>query len=66
MNNACSLSAAPVYRLYGIEALSASEIPGLGKLVDSTLGYYIRVGPHVSDPDYWKTFLDYADRHFRK
>jgi len=59
-------AAAPVYRLYGIEALSASEMPGLGKLMDSTLGYYIRVGPHVSDPDYWKTFLDYADRHFRK
>ncbi|HEV3028647.1 MAG TPA: acetylxylan esterase [Planctomycetota bacterium] len=59
-------AAAPVYRLYGIEALDVSELPPLGKLVKSTLGYYIRVGPHVSDPDYWKIFLDYADRHFKK
>ncbi|HZE98526.1 MAG TPA: acetylxylan esterase [Planctomycetota bacterium] len=59
-------AAAPVYKLYGIDALATSELPPVGKLVDSTLGYYIRTGPHVSDPDYWKIFLDYADRHFKK
>ena len=59
-------AAAPVYRLYGIDALAAAERPPVGTLVDSTLGYYLRTGPHVSDPDYWKTFLDYADRQFRK
>ena len=59
-------AAAPVYKLYGIDALGSAEPPPLGKLVDTTLGYLIRTGPHVSDPDYWKTFLDYADRHFRK
>jgi dienelactone hydrolase len=59
-------AAAPVYKLYGIDALAAKERPPIGTLVDSTLGYYIRTGPHVSDPDYWKTFLDYADRHFKK
>ncbi|HLY07859.1 MAG TPA: acetylxylan esterase [Planctomycetota bacterium] len=58
-------AAAPVYRLYGVDALSVTERPPVGQLVDGALGYYLRTGPHVSDPDYWKTFLDYADRHFR-
>jgi hypothetical protein len=59
-------AASPVYRLYGKEGVAATEMPPLGKLVDSPLGYYCRTGPHVSDPDYWKTFLDYADKHLKK
>jgi len=59
-------SATPVYKLFGVEGISATEMPSLGKLVDSRLGYYVRTGPHVSDPDYWKTFLDYADKYFKK
>jgi hypothetical protein len=59
-------AASPVYKLLGTEGMAAAEMPPLGKLVDSRLGYYVRTGPHVSDPDYWKTFLDYADRYFKK
>lgn len=59
-------SASSVYKLLGAEGLAAAEMPPLGRLVDSRLGYYVRKGPHVSDPDYWKTFLDYADKHFKK
>jgi hypothetical protein len=59
-------AASPVYRLLGAEGLGASDMPPIGKLVDSRLGYYLRTGPHVSDPEYWKTFLDYADRYFKK
>jgi hypothetical protein len=59
-------AASPVYKLYGKEGVAATEMPPLGKLVDSTLGYYCRTGPHVSDPDYWKTFLDYADSRLTK
>ena len=59
-------AASPVYKLLGAEGLTATEAPSLGTLVDSRLGYYIRTGPHVSDPDYWKTFLDYADKYFKK
>ena len=59
-------AASPVYRLYGKDGVAATEMPALGKLVDSPLGYYCRTGPHVSDPDYWKTFLDYADKYFKK
>jgi len=59
-------AASSVYKLLGTEGIAASEMPPIGKLVDSRLGYYVRTGPHVSDPDYWKTFLDYADRYFKK
>jgi hypothetical protein len=59
-------SASSVYKLYGKEGVAATELPPVGTLVSSTPGYYIRTGPHVSDPDYWKTFLDYADKYFRK
>jgi dienelactone hydrolase len=59
-------AASPVYKLCGAEGIGASELPALGKLVDSPLGYYLRTGPHVSDPEYWKVFLDFADKHFKK
>jgi hypothetical protein len=58
-------SASSVYELLGSKGLDAAEMPGLGKLIDSPVGYYIRTGPHVSDPDYWKTFLDFADKNLK-
>jgi hypothetical protein len=58
-------AATPVYRLLGSKGLEAAELPSLGTLVDSPLGYYIRGGPHVSDPEYWKVFLDFADRNMK-
>ena len=59
-------AASPVYRLLGAEGVRATEMPPLGTLVDSTLGYFFRAGPHVSDPEYWKIFLDFADKNLRK
>ena len=59
-------AASPVYKLCGADGVGAAEMPPIGKLLDSRLGYFVRTGPHVSDPDYWKTFLDYADKYFKK
>ncbi len=56
----------PVYRLLGAEGLAAKQMPETGKLVDSTLGYYIRPGKHSMTTGDWKVFLDFADKHFRK
>jgi hypothetical protein len=55
-------AADPVYRLLGSSGLEAKEMPPQGKLVASPLGYFLREGPHVSDPDYWKVFIDFADK----
>jgi hypothetical protein len=58
-------AADPVYRLLGAEGLGVDEAPPLGKSVGSRLGYYLRSGGHVTDPEYWSVFLDFADRHLK-
>jgi hypothetical protein len=59
-------AAEPVYRLLGAGGLAVSQMPEIGKLVDSTLGYYIRPGKHSMTTGDWKVFLDYADKQFGK
>lgn len=58
-------AADPVYRFLGVEGLAASEMPSLGKLMDSRVGYYIREGPHVTDKGYWNVFIDFASKHLK-
>jgi (4-O-methyl)-D-glucuronate---lignin esterase len=57
-------AADPVYRFLGVAGLEAKQMPPLGKLVDSPLGYYIREGKHSMTKEDWKIFLDFADKHF--
>ena len=57
-------AADPVYRLLGTDGLGAQQAPQTGKLLDSTLGYYIRPGKHSMTKEDWKIFLDFADKHF--
>lgn len=52
-----------VYRFLGAGGLEASQMPETGKLVNSTLGYYIRPGKHSMTKEDWKVFLDFADKH---
>jgi hypothetical protein len=58
------LAAEPVYRLLGAGGLDARQMPPPRKLIDSTLGYYIRPGKHSMTAEDWKVFLDFSDRHF--
>jgi hypothetical protein len=57
-------AADPVYRLLGVEGLKADQMPPVGKLVDSRLGYYIRPGKHSMTKGDWKVFLDFADKQW--
>jgi hypothetical protein len=57
-------AADPVYRLLGTDGLGAQQLPQTGKLLDSTLGYYIRPGKHSMTKEDWSIFLDFADKHF--
>ncbi len=59
-------AAEPVYRLLDAGGLDAKQMPPLGKLIDSKLGYYIRAGKHSMTQEDWKIFLDFADKHFGK
>jgi hypothetical protein len=56
----------PVYRFVGAGGLDAKTRPEIGKLVDSTLGYFIRPGKHSMTREDWKVFLDFADKHLGK
>jgi dienelactone hydrolase len=59
-------AAEPVYRFLKAGRLDAKEMPPLGKLVDSKLGYFIRAGKHSMNRDDWMIFLDFADRQLGK
>jgi cephalosporin-C deacetylase-like acetyl esterase len=57
-------AAEPAYKLLGAGGLEAKTMPEPGRLIDSTLGYYIRPGQHSMTKDDWKVFLDFAEKHF--
>ncbi|HJZ93102.1 MAG TPA: acetylxylan esterase, partial [Gemmataceae bacterium] len=57
-------AADPVYRFLGAGGLDAKEVPPLGKLSPSTLGYFIRAGQHSMTAEDWRAFLDFADGQF--
>ena len=59
-------AAEPVYRLLNAGGLNSHERPAERKLMDSTLGYFIRPGKHSMDSEDWGVFLDFADKHFGK
>jgi hypothetical protein len=49
-------------RLLGAGDFTATELPPDGKLIDGTLGYFLRPGGHSLKPEDWKAFLDFADK----
>ncbi len=59
-------AAEPVYILLGAKGLAAQQMPPQGKLMDSTLGYFIRAGKHSMTREDWQVFADYADRNLKK
>lgn len=59
-------AADPVWKLLGSDGLASQTMPETNKLMDSTLGYFIRPGKHAMQPEDWAVFLDFADKHFGK
>jgi hypothetical protein len=59
-------AADPVYRFLDAGGLDAKEVPPLGKLVDSKLGYFIREGKHSMSLVDWQAFWDFADNQLGK
>ncbi|HEV8060482.1 MAG TPA: acetylxylan esterase [Gemmataceae bacterium] len=58
-------AADPAYRFLGADGLDAEQMPEPGKLIASTLGYYIRPGVHSMTRGDWKIFLDFADKNLK-
>ncbi|HTD67879.1 MAG TPA: acetylxylan esterase, partial [Candidatus Limnocylindria bacterium] len=59
-------AAEPVYKLLKAGGCDATEMSPLNKLVDSTLGYYIRPGKHAMTSGDWLVFLNFADKNLGK
>jgi len=55
-------AADPVYRLVAGDGLGAEQVPAVGALLASRLGFFIRPGTHAMTREDWKAWLDYADR----
>ncbi len=54
-------AANPVYQMVSGDGLGATEMPPVGKLLPSRLGYFIRPGKHSMSKVDWDAFLDYVD-----
>lgn len=55
-------AAESVYKFLGVEGLASHDIPAMGQLMNSRLGYFIRPEGHSMTLDDWKVFLDFADK----
>lgn len=58
-------AAEPAYRLYGLEGLGTAEMPPVGQLLNTRLGYFIRAGKHSMTPADWTAFMDFADHWWK-
>ncbi|MCS7161122.1 MAG: acetylxylan esterase, partial [Gemmatales bacterium] len=60
------VAADPAYRLLGVEGVGQRQMPAVGQLLASRLGYFIRPGKHSMTREDWEIFLAFADKHLPK
>lgn len=60
-----AVHASPVYELFGLEGVPATEMPPLNQPVLGTIGYHIRPGRHDVTLYDWERYMDFADMHFQ-
>jgi hypothetical protein len=52
----------PVYRVHGVEGLSATQMPEAGTLINSRLAYFYRPGKHEMKPEDWTAFYKFVEK----
>jgi hypothetical protein len=57
-----AVAAEPVWRLFGLAGLGATEMPGVDHPVGGTIGYHIRTGKHDLLEYDWLRFADFVSR----
>ncbi|MDQ3815889.1 MAG: prolyl oligopeptidase family serine peptidase [Armatimonadota bacterium] len=61
------VAATPVYRLFGLEGLTMTEVPKPeSPLHEGHIGHHIRTGGHGLTAYDWHRFMDFADKHWGK
>ncbi len=60
-----AIGAEPVYKLYGLAGIGASEPPPLNQSAGQSIGYHVRAGKHALTDFDWLKYLDFADKHLR-
>ena len=61
------VGAAPVYKLFGPEAIQSSEMPAIAQpRIEGKMGYHIRSGPHGLTEYDWDKYLDFCDKQWQR
>ena len=60
------LGADPVYRLLGTDGLAVRDWPEPSRLINSTIGYFLRPGGHDVTLEDWQATVTFADRHLKR
>jgi hypothetical protein len=55
--------AGPVFRLLGQTGPEHPEMPAIGELLTTTVGYRIRPGQHDVLPEDWQAYCEFAEAH---
>ncbi len=58
-----AVAAAPVYRLFGKQALDTEEMPAAGQPILHTIGYLMHEGGHGTIASDWDTYLKFLEMH---
>ena len=58
--------AGPVYELFGLQGLGTTTMPGNHQPIMNDVGYHIRAGKHDVTAFDWKSFMNFADKHFKR